>query len=36
MDLKQIGINTMNWVDFTQDRDYWKAIVNAGLKHQNS
>ena len=22
MDLKEIGINTRNWVDSTQDRDY--------------
>jgi hypothetical protein len=29
--LKEIGINTRNWVDSTQDRDYWKALVNAAL-----
>ena len=23
MDLKEICINTRNWVDLTQDRDYW-------------
>ena len=23
-DLKEIGINTRNWVDSVQDRDYWK------------
>ena len=23
MDLKEIGINTRNWVDSAQDRDYW-------------
>ena len=22
-DLKEIGINTRNWVDSAQDRDYW-------------
>ena len=21
----EIGINTMNWVDSVQDRDYWRA-----------
>ena len=26
MDLKEIGINTRNWVDLTQDRDYWKPL----------
>ena len=31
MDLKEIGINTRNWVDSAQDRDYWKALVNAAL-----
>ena len=29
MDLKEIGINTRNWVDLAQDRDYWRALVNA-------
>ena len=29
MDLKEIGINTSNWVDHAQDRDYWSALVNA-------
>ena len=29
MDLKEIGINTRNWIDSDQDRDYWKALVNA-------
>ena len=31
MDLKEIGINTRNWVDFIQDRDYWRALVDAAL-----
>ena len=31
MDLKEIGINTRNCVDLTQDRDYWRALVNAAL-----
>ena len=25
IDLKEIGINTGNWVDSAQDRDYWRA-----------
>ena len=29
--LKGIGINTRNWVDSAQDRDYWRALVNAAL-----
>ena len=31
MDLKAIGINTRNWVDSAQDRDYWRALANAAL-----
>ena len=31
MDLREIGINTRNSVDSAQDRDYWKALVNAAL-----
>ena len=31
MDLKEIGINSRNWVDSAQDRDYWRALVNAAL-----
>ena len=29
MDLKEIGINTRNWFDSTQDRDNWRALANA-------
>ena len=29
---KEIGINTRNWIDAAQDRDYWRALVNAALK----
>ena len=31
MDLKEIGINTRNWVYSAQDRDYWRALVNVAL-----
>ena len=31
MDLKEMGINTRNWVVSTQDRDYWRALVNAAF-----
>ena len=31
MDLKKIATNTSNWVDSAQDRDYWRALVNAAL-----
>ena len=32
MYLKEIGINTRIWVDSTQDRGYWRALMNAALK----
>ena len=31
MALKEIGISTRIWVDSAQDRDYWRALVNAAL-----
>ena len=31
MELKETGNNTRNWVDSTQGRDYWRALVNAVL-----
>ena len=31
MDLEEIGINAGNWVDSAQDRDHWRALVNAAL-----
>jgi hypothetical protein len=31
MDLKEIGINTRNWVDSGQDMDYWRGLVNVAL-----
>ena len=31
MDVKEIGINRRNWIDSTQDRDYWRALVNEAL-----
>ena len=31
MDLEEIDINAGNWVDAAQDRDYWRALLNAAL-----
>ena len=30
-DLKEICVNTRNWVDSAQDRNYWRALENATL-----
>ena len=29
--LKEMGINTRNWVDSAQNRDYWRTLENATL-----
>ena len=34
MNFKEIDINTRNWVDLAQDRDYWRVLVNATLNLQ--
>jgi hypothetical protein len=34
MNIKEIGINTRNWVDSAHDRDYWSALVNTALSHR--
>ena len=31
MYLKEIGINMRTWVDSAQDRNFWRALVNAAL-----
>ena len=31
MDLEEIGTNARNWVNSAQDRNYWRALVNAAL-----
>jgi hypothetical protein len=28
MDLRDIGLGGMGWIDVSQDRDQWKALVN--------
>ena len=29
--MRVIGINAGKWVDSTQDRNYWRPLVNAAL-----
>ena len=31
IELEEISVSAENWVDSTQDRDYWRALVNATL-----
>ena len=31
MDFEEIDINAGNWVDSAEDRNYWRALVNAAL-----
>jgi hypothetical protein len=31
MDLRQTGWDGMDWIDVAQDRDQWRALVNAAI-----
>ena len=31
IDLEEIGMNAGKWVDTAQDRNYWRALMNAVL-----
>jgi hypothetical protein len=29
MDLREVGWDDMDWIDLAEDRDRWRALVNA-------
>jgi hypothetical protein len=29
MDIREVGWEVMNWIELAQDRDRWRALVNA-------
>jgi hypothetical protein len=32
MDLRVIGCDNMHWIELTEDRDWWRALVNTVMK----
>jgi hypothetical protein len=34
IDLTEIGLDGMDWIDLAQDRDQWRALVNTVLNHR--
>jgi hypothetical protein len=33
IDVREIGLDFIDWIDLAQDRDQWRDLVNTAMKH---
>jgi hypothetical protein len=36
MDLREMGVGSMNWIDLVQDEDQWRVLVNTVMSNEPS